>query len=136
MKQYLYQVKGILEPASMEALLDALREIPMVDNATLEQEETLFLTLTCPAALSEQDRGDVETLVDAVLQKYQLQLELPALSKTYVTAPAPKQGEALAFKFKGRRNNCICKARYGHYRTCTCVLCQFVVKLKARKQGT
>lgn len=95
MKQYLYQVKGILDPASKEALLDALREIPMVDNATLEQEENLFLSLTCPAALSEQDRGDVETLADAVLQKYQLQLELPALSKTYVTTPAPKQGRMI-----------------------------------------
>ncbi len=95
MKQYLYQVKGILEPASLEALQDALRQIPMVDNATLEQEETLFLTLTCPAALSEKDLKDVEMLVDAVLQKHQLQLELPALSKTYVTAPAPKPGRTV-----------------------------------------
>ncbi len=95
MKQYVYQVKGTPDPASFEMLRSALREIPMVENATIEQEETLFLTLTCPAALSEKDREDVEMLAASVLQKYQLQLELPALSKTYVTAPPPKQGRTV-----------------------------------------
>ena len=96
MKKYVYQVKGTPDTVSLEEVRVALCEIPLVEDATFRQEnEALLLTLSCHAAVSDRDVTDVEALVDAVLQRNGLSLELPALSKTYVTSPAPKQGRTV-----------------------------------------
>ena len=103
MKKYEYRVEGVFgvdenDTDPYKDLNAALCQIPMVEAAALHGKgsNVTSLTLTFKEALSAGERDEVEALVSARLTKEGLTLETPALSNTYVTAPAPKQEKTVS----------------------------------------
>ncbi len=102
MKKYDYRVEGVFhvdenDPTPYKKLNAALCEIPMVESATVHGKgsNVTSVTVTYKSQLSADDLTAVEAILSSCLAKYGLTLETPALSETYVTSPAPKQGKTV-----------------------------------------
>ncbi len=103
MKKYDYRLEGVFavdenDADPYKALNAALCQIPMVETATVHGKgsNVTSLTLTLKGEASAKELSEVEALVSATLARGGLKMELPALSHTYVTAPAPKQGRTVS----------------------------------------
>ncbi len=102
MKKYDYRVEGVFSVDENDTdpykdLNAALCQIPMVETATVHGKgsNVTSLTLTLKGEVSARELSEVEALVSATLAREGLKMELPALSDTYVTASAPKQGRTV-----------------------------------------
>lgn len=103
MKKYDYRLEGVFavdenDTDPYKALNAALCQIPLVETATVHGKgsNVTSLTLTYQRECSAAELEDVEALVAACLSKEGLTMERPAMSHTYVTAPAPKQGRTVS----------------------------------------
>lgn len=102
MKKYEYRVEGVFpvdenDQDPYKELNADLCQIPMVETATVHGSgaNVTSLVLTYKSPVSAEELSSVEALVSSCLAKHGLTLETPALSHTYVTAPAPKQGRTV-----------------------------------------